>query len=257
MMNSYVRRVSSVVGMLIGLLLVGCQPFGGSSSPPSITVLNAQGTPLAVGGTPGPTPTPTPPANLLRNGGFVSDWSDGWVRDTGGVIGGQNITEVIASSSGSSGKAVRLIHDGPNYLALTQVIELDSLDVTINARVNPQAEASCHGILKTCMGVAGISFMFLDHKEQDIGVITYMYPGNASQLTIASDAKRRLILLQLGWQTIRFNLKQELVNTLPELDRSSIAKLRVMLTVGALGDCGPGQCYAEIQATELVVEPTP
>lgn len=259
MMGKHRQYLVTVVWFLLGFVLVGCQASGSAPAGPTVVVMNAQGTPIGGTGSqaPGPTATPTPPANLLRNGGFASDWAEGWERDSGGVISGQNITEVIASSSGSSGKAVRLVHDGPAYLALNQVVALGTLNVNISARINPMAETSCRGILKTCMGVAGISFMFLDRNEQDVGVITYMYPGNADQLTIASDVKRRLILLQPGWQTVRFNVQQELKNTLPSVDPDSIKHLRVMLTAGALGDCGPGQCYAELQATELVVEPLP
>jgi hypothetical protein len=253
------QRYKALGWCILCWMLVACQASGGAPGGPTVVVMNAQGTPIGGTGSqaPGPTATPTPPANLLRNGGFANDWSEGWERDTGGVISGQNITEVIASSSGTSGKAVRLVHDGPAYLALTQVVALDTLNVNLSARVNLMAEASCRGILKTCMGVAGISFMFLDRNHQEVGVITYMYPGNADQLTMASDATRRLILLQPGWQTVRFNVQQELKNTLPSVDPDSIKHLRVMLTAGALGDCSPGQCYAELQATELVVEPLP
>ena len=253
------RRQAPIRGLLLlgfmNLVLLGCQLPGAAPPTPVIIVQNAQGTPLAGAGV-GPTVapvTPTPGLNLITNGSFASDWSTGWQRDTGQAITGQSVTQVISASQGSSGKAVRLVHDGASYLELYQSVNLDSLNVTLSAQINPMAEAPCRGIFKACTGVAWISFVLRDAQDKELGRFSYLYPGSKDQINMASNATTRMILLQPNWQTIRFNLGQEITNTLPKLNATAVKKVVVSLTVGSVGDCGPGECYAEVQVTEVQV----
>ncbi|MEI6181208.1 MAG: hypothetical protein WCP31_10665 [Chloroflexales bacterium] len=244
-----------LLGGLLSLYMIGCQLPGSTPPTPVVIIQNAQGTPLAGAGV-GPTVapiTPTPGPNLITNGSFASDWSTGWQRDTGQAITGQSVTQVVSTSQGSSGKAVRLVHDGTSYLELYQVVSLDSLDVILSAQINPMAEASCRGILKACTGVAAIGFVLRDAQDKELGRFSYLYPGSKDQINMASTATTRFILLQPNWQTIRFNLGQEIINTLPKLNGTAVKKVVVSLTAGSVGDCDPGQCYAEVQATDIQI----
>ncbi|NCC33319.1 MAG: hypothetical protein EOM24_15075 [Chloroflexia bacterium] len=255
----------SLGAFILSTSLIACQGQGTPSSGPNVVIMNAQGTPVGgtasgVVATPAATATPVPQPNLLENGDFASDWTDGWERDNGPVINGQSVVEVIPSSRGSSGNAVRLLHDGAGFLSVYQVIELTSPDVVISAEINPTAETPCGGFLKACTGMAGILIYLLQGtegtpNERTIGSLGYLYPGTNDRLRQTSDATARYLFVPQGWQTVRLNLRQEIVNSLPGVELSAVKGVMVGVIVGSVGECDPGQCYAEVQATNLKIEP--
>lgn len=244
------------VGVLSLFALTGCLPGQGSQPTPVVIVQNPQGTIVGNGQAMAPTPTPVAAANLVQNGDFLADWNTGWQRDTGGQINGQSVTEVVSASRAASGHAVRLVHDGSDVLSIYQEVPLESLNVTVTAQVNPTAETPCKGILAHCSGMSGMAFYFLDKNNADLGALIYLYPGTDEKLRQTSNATLRYVFLNPGWQTIRFQVRQELVNTLPSIDVRAVTGLRVMIVAGSVGKCGPGDCHAEVIATDIQIVPT-
>lgn len=253
------RHLWGSVLLWVLIALGGCQVPGTAAPTTVIIVRNAQGTPLAgAGGGPTTAPvTPTPAPSLVQNGDFALEWTNGWQRDTGSTMTGQNVTEVITTSEGSSGKAVRLVHDGTNYLAIYQTIPISSTNVSISAKINPSAETPCKGILASCTGQAGlIVTLHGDHPApgKELGQILYLYPGSDQDLRQTSTGTSRFVFLSQGWQNISIaNLRQEIINGLPSVNPTAVKTIQIMIVAGSRGSCDPGKCYAEVQATDIQV----
>ena len=248
-----------LLGGLLSLYIIGCQLPGSTPPTPVVIVQNAQGTPLAGAGV-GPTvapATPTPAPSLVQNGTFALEWTTGWQRNTGSTMTGQNITEVIATSEGSSGKAVRLVHDGADYLAISQTIRLPSLEVSISAKLNPSAETPCRGILKSCTGQAGLMITLYGANlapGKELGQFLYLYPGSDPNLRQTSAGNSHFVFLSQGWQTISIaNLRQEIINSLPDVNPTAVQAIQILIVAGSRGSCDPGKCYAEVQATDIQI----
>lgn len=243
--------------------LTGCQaPWDPPARTPVVVVMNDQGTPQRNVGSavssvvPVATPTTGPNPNLVQNSDFSSEWTTGWERATG-PISGQSIVELISASQSSSGKAVRIVHDGANYLAIKQLLPVPSPNVRISVKINPSADTPCRGILKACTGQAGIIIAIYGKDMSDgkeLGQLAYLYPGNNAKFRQSSTAQLRFIFLEPGWQTISIpNLQQAVINSLPNVKADAIKAIQINIVAGSIGGCDPGTCYAEVQATDVQV----
>lgn len=251
MPNPWNRRVAVIV---ICGLLGACQSRSNSPRTPQVIVQNPQGTTLP--GALTPTATAVLMPNLIVNGDFSANWSEGWTREAGSPINGVSVTEVIDRSSATSGKAIHLTHDGESLLMLSQDIVLPSLDINFQGQIFPQADTPCRGILAHCSGVAGLFFEFYGHrdgKDHLVAVLGYVYAGTDPDLFPISNAERRIVPIKTGWQTISLNFSQEIENTLPEVTPGEIRRVRIYLLTGAIGACKAGQCLADLHASDLTL----
>jgi hypothetical protein len=206
--------------------------------------------------TPIASPTPDVPDNLVYNGDFASDWTDGWHRDPGSPINGENTVEVIQTSQVSSGQAARLVHSGAGNLVLSQKVEVPSADVVVRMRFNPRAETPCRGILRWCSGTSGVVIHLhttIEGEQTTIGEIYYLFPGKAEKLFLSSDADSRIIFVPEGWQSLEIPLRSEIVNSLPGVDPESVTSILVAAIAGSVGNCRAGECLAEVQVGDFEV----
>ncbi|HEY1011845.1 MAG TPA: hypothetical protein VGE07_04015, partial [Herpetosiphonaceae bacterium] len=223
--------------------------------------LDAQGTPRPAADAPPPAPpTSAPAVNLLRNGAFTANWTDGWTRKPGEKINGQSITEVVDAPESASGRAVRLVHDGASILGISQFVDLESPDVRFSGRVQAQAETPCKGILMHCTGHAGIILELFGGDGpagEPLAMVFFYYAGTDPDLRPASSATIRHIELRPTWEEISFHLRRDVENSLPAVDPSAIGGVRVSLFAGSSANCDPGSCLAELLASDLVLAPEP
>jgi hypothetical protein len=248
--------------LLVYLLVSLCFIFIACSDTPSdgpvVVVENEQGTPLSDSSL-SPTATPILPTNLIENGDFQRPWEEGWERYTGEVVNGQSVTEVFATSQADSGQGVRLIHSGESELSISQTIDVPTLDATFQVRINTTAENPCMGILRGCSGLAGLMVSLHEdgaNAEESAGELIWINAGRYNEDEhFPSNSTRNFVFIEPGWRTISFNLAETITNRLPDVDADRIEAVTITLVAGTAGRCDPGECRAEVQATDIELVP--
>ncbi|NJP06284.1 MAG: hypothetical protein HC837_11990 [Chloroflexaceae bacterium] len=236
--------------LVLLFILAGLSACSGGSGTPTVVVENEAGTPIAAA-----TATPTPPENLVQNGDFQQHWQQGWERFIGETIEGQSVTEVVETTAANSGKAIRLNHNGPTELRISQFITMTTLDVTLRAKINLSAESTCWGLLRACTGLAG--FVLTLHPQRDtteatLGQLVWLNADRYNEdQYFESSGSQNYTFVKPGWYTIDLNLQEAIIDRLPAVDSTQVQAVSITLIAGTSGECKTGECPAEIHAADI------
>lgn len=97
---------------------------------------------------------PDPNGNLVLNGNFTNSYS-GWIRSTGAVQEGVNLSEIIPGPPGKPGNILHLKHRGQGSIKFIQIVEVPNTDLIFSAsyRVSEQKDKAFKGFGQVLIGI--------------------------------------------------------------------------------------------------------
>ncbi|HOU40081.1 MAG TPA: hypothetical protein PK829_02320 [Promineifilum sp.] len=202
-----------------------------------------------------------PGPNLIHNGDFNADWSDGWERTAEGVTGVQTVATLPSTTPTADGAPptprLAMSKSGAGRVQLSQTIPLAQSPVGLVFRGQLRLSGVADG---TGEGRSALMLRYEDSNGRLLGASVWL-DGSATTSALWGHA-----LPPFGpgvaprsqtaaWQTIEVALAQEFADRLPDLDPEAVRRVVVVLLLAGTDDCPPDACVAELSAAALSLVP--
>lgn len=198
-----------------------------------------------------------PIVNLLANGNFEQNWNDGWTRTLDPAVVGPQRIEVVDVEQGASGRGLHIEQSGPDRLTLEQ-----SSMITNPANMQFSAEVKLAGSIDPATGAEGLGALMLIYRGEDQSPLGYSIWVNGEQRSsplfgieplppVSNNVSRRW--LGSGWQPIKIDLRQEIINSLPTVNPDMVRFITVIFLATGSDNCTLDGCPVDIQAVDLVL----
>ncbi|MBI5847167.1 MAG: hypothetical protein HZB31_04335 [Nitrospirae bacterium] len=180
--------------------------------------------------------------NFVKNGDFANR-HDNWEKKIGDVSQGASTAEIISLPSSKSGRALHLKHEGNGFIQFSQVLDIESIDMTFSASFQMKShEGMIMGFTGT--GIAQIGLFYLDAEGNALGetvLLNYQKNPFADTGLIGvpkregDSYKKHYIEIndQKFRQDFRFQLKSEIEDHLHGMDMALVKKIAILIWCGA------------------------
>lgn len=161
--------------------------------------------------------------NLLTNGDFEQDLSNGWTQTQGGG-GYHTVMRGTAYHPDSDNEVYTQQYDGSGYTKLYQVVDVTTVDLELSF----WAKYALGGGSSVCWPVSSVDVEYYNSGGMLLGDTRFYYhnaycnwrqAGNRSLYDVADP----------DWMLYTLNIRQEIDDNLPSINPSEVARIGVAL----------------------------
>jgi hypothetical protein len=193
--------------------------------------------------------------NLIQNGDFSDDWTNGWT-DASSETNGVQVIEVLPAGFDVPGQVLSLGKTGTGTVQLSQRVVLDDRTPTSVFRAQVRQIGSADGagnegqsaialIYESADGTAQGASVWLDGAADETGLW-----GESPLVDLGPNIMARFSETN-DWQAIDVPLELEFREHLPEISSDDIRQVTILLLLIGADNCLPAACLATLEVADL------